>query len=161
MERVMCTCNPKHCSITICKIKFLSRNLNTFNIAYVTHEPIKSLTYQTKLFYQYSNNEFRPFLIDMRIEMCSVNNKTSKSLMQAVFAEIVKNHTNMNRPCPLPPSEYYFTNISVGAIHLPSLLPEGRYKLRLTNVGVLEEILSRFTFLFQIKNYGILDLRMG
>lgn len=66
---------------------------------------------------QFSNNEFRPFLVDMRIEMCSVNNKTSKSLLQAVFAEIVKNHTNMNTPCPPQPAEYYFTNISVGSIN--------------------------------------------
>lgn len=161
MERVTCTCNPKHCSITMCKMKFISRNLNTFNIAYVTHETITSLLYRTQLFYQYSSNEFRPFLIDMRVEMCSVNNKLTKSLLQAVFAKIINNHTNIDRPCPLPSAEYYFTNISVGSIHLPSLLPEGRYKIQLTNIGVLEEILSRFTFLFQITNYGILDLKMG
>lgn len=161
MERVMCTCNPKHCTLTMCKMKFISRYLSTFNIAYVTHETIKSLSYQTKLFYQYSNNEFRPILIDMRVKMFSVNNETSKSVLQSLFARIIANHTNIDRPCPLPPGEYYATNVSVGAIHLPSLLPEGRYKIHLSNIGPLEEILSHVTFLFEIKNYGILDLKMG
>ncbi|KAG4067636.1 hypothetical protein HA402_005408 [Bradysia odoriphaga] len=145
----------------MCKMNFLSRHRNTFSIAYVTHHTIKILNYRSKMFYQYSNNEFRPFLIDMRVEMCSVNNRTSKSLLQSVFAGIVKNHTNMDAHCPLPPAEYYFKNVSVGAANLPSLLPEGRYKLRLTNMGEMDEILSSFYFFFQIKNYGILDLRMG
>ena len=83
-------------------------------------------------FHKFSNNEYRPMLVDTQFDFCAIQNGIGSSPLYTVLMKMIENSTNFNRKCPLPPGEYYIKNFNLQAQHLPNIIPSGLYKVNFT-----------------------------
>lgn len=98
-------------------------------------------------------------LFDVRDEFCESFGKNNIFLN-----ELMKNigsHSNFDEPCPWYPGDKYIKDFNFGIEHVPSLVPEGRYLMNVSMNQGPKVVKVFWEIYFEIKNYGILDLRIG
>lgn len=161
-EKVLCTCYPKYCSVNICKVKAISRDVVTMNFVVQLKRQVNAVIYATKFFYQFSSNEYRPSLIDITTDYCALKSGLYKSIGHDALVSVFGNTTNMFTSCPIEPGEYYVKNFTLATHHFPSIFPAGRYitKFFFYNKDT-SEMLGNTSFYFEIFYRGVLDLKMG
>lgn len=159
LERVLCKCSPTFCSVE-CKIKFISRERADYNMLMKLLKPLQHIEYHMDTYYKHSNNEYRPMLIVLRDDYCK--SYPSRSSLNALGLLLIAygNHTNINKPCPWNPGDYYVKDFNLSIKHWPIFVPEGRHKLNFT-VYSQAVFVVYFEVYFEVKNHGILDLRVG
>lgn len=160
LERVVCFCNPKYCKWIECNIKFISRQVANLNMIANINRKITAANYTFKLYYKFSNNEYRPILMDLTADYCTKQPGVSALKLMNVLSTMWGNNTNIFQPCPFLPGEYYVKNWNFAASDLPSVVPAGRYLLNVTVRTESNDVFNSSTY-FYIANYGILDLNMG
>lgn len=128
---------------------------------YILASTITSLKYHSKAYYQFSNNEYRPMLFNVRVDYCAAEAGTELSVFHDAFRGIFRNHTNAFQPCPLVPGDYYVEDWNFVATDLPSVIPAGRYLIRTRFATVSDEFIATTAVYFRIENHGILDLNVG
>lgn len=161
LERVVCFCNPKHCTWNTCKIKFKSRQIANFNILATLKTKHTVLDYNVKAYYQFSNNEYRPILLDVTDEYCSSLSGSSGSIFMSAVNRAWGNKSNIFQPCPYLPGEYFVKDWNLDASHLPSIIPAGRYLIKVIFRTEFHDLLYNMSVYFNVANHGVLDLGMG
>lgn len=161
LERVTCICNPHYCKYTVCNVKAKSRDISNLNLNITIKEIITVQMAKVKMFYQFSNNEYRPVLIDFSGNICaSVSGSTGVTFWK-VMKNALGNKTNIVQRCPYQRGEYYIKDFNFNASHLPSILPVGRYLIKIHLSTYNNEPFHNVSIYFNVANYGILDLNMG
>lgn len=160
MERIICTCG-EYCNFTTCKVKFISRSIATANVIGTLKKPISAMRDSMKSYYKFSNNEYRPMLINYEYDFCDLQEGLYDSPLHTVLMKGFANYTNINRKCPFPPGEYYVKGLNLEARHLPSIIPAGRYLVNLTTYVQNHDWLYNISVYFSCTNYGTLDTSLG
>ncbi len=100
--------------------------------------------------------------IDVQEEFCATKNGGQKSLFINILLKNVENYSNINQPCPWHPGDYFIKDFNFGIEHIPSIMPEGRYNMKITIlVGEANRFVANWNVYCRITNYGILDLNIG
>ncbi len=159
LERAVCECDATWCS-AVCNIKFISRERAEYNTMVKLHKPLNYFGYRIQTFHKASNNEYRPMLLDVSDDYCESYVKHKHSTILAFSMKMLGNHTNIFKPCPWYPGEYYIQNFNFSIGHWPSFIPEGRYILNFT-INKQANILGYWQTYFNVVNHGTLDLRVG
>lgn len=129
LEKMLCNIKPNYCHWT-CKIKAKSRYDASMNTTLTLFRTATAIKYHSKAYYQFSNNEYRPMLLDIRVDYCAVEAGSVASVFQNVLKGIWGNRTNLFQHCPLAPGEYYIRDWNFVATDLPSIIPAGRYFIK-------------------------------
>lgn len=145
----------------MCKVKFISWKVATLNVIGTLKKKITSMKVGMKAFYKFSNNEYRPILVDHTVDYCAVKEGLLSSPLYNFFEHVWANKTNLFQPCPLMPGEYYVKDWNFEAAHLPSIVPAGRYIFQSIFRMQSNYVLMNNSVYFYVANYGILDLAMG
>lgn len=98
-------------------------------------------------------------LINIRDEFCSSYAKNTSII--GVFMKMFGDHINFNKPCPWLPGDYYIKEFNFALKDWPNFIPEGRYILNTTLFTQPDVASANFKIYFEVKNYGILDMRVG
>ncbi|KAJ6640215.1 hypothetical protein Bhyg_12965 [Pseudolycoriella hygida] len=160
-EKLVCDINPMYGNIK-CSTKTKSRNVTHVNMNLTLSHKVETVTYNIKTFYQFSNNEYRPMLIDSTMDFCKNQKGIEHSPLHAAFKKTLITLMNVYEACPfLPGKVYYIKDWNFVASDLPSLVPAGRYVLKAQFFGGHNEYALTFAIYFRVENYGILDLKVG
>ena len=161
LERAFCFCNPKYCISSACGVKFISRTIANLNMNFITKRNLTAITYRMRSFYKFSNNEYRPMLIDVTVNYCEAEQGIFTSPLHKYLKTVWINYSNMFQTCPIPPGEYYIKNFNFRSHHLPSIAPAGRYLMNTTIRVQNNDIFINTSVYFYIANHGVLDLDIG
>lgn len=162
-EKAFCFCNPKYCQFTTCNIKVKSRHVANMNMIATVKQNLTNVQYTMKTFYQFSNNEYRPMLIDNTFNYCDDGKGVVSSSLLKYLQTVWGNSTNIFKPCPISPGEYYVKDWSFAASDLPSgVIPGGRYLVK----TLLHTDDGKVSFLntslyFYVSNYGTTAWNLG
>ncbi|KAJ6639771.1 hypothetical protein Bhyg_12518 [Pseudolycoriella hygida] len=160
-EKCVCDINPRYGNST-CSTKVKSRNVTNVNASFTLIRKVEDLTYNAKTFYQFSNNEYRPMLIDVTMNFCANEKGIPSSPLHAVMRAIINDYTNFYDSCPfLPGKLYYVKDWNFVASDLPSVVPAGRYMLNFTFFCDRGQYCGNFGVYFRVDNHGILELNVG
>lgn len=121
---------------------------------------VSSFKFTVKMFYKFSNNEYRPVFIDTEIDFCAVQAGNQNSPVYDVIMGAYANYSNLNQKCPFLPGQYYVRNLNFEARYLPSIFPAGRYLINST--GISSNVwMYNTSIYFSVVNHGIQDWSMG
>src|SRR5262249_33099908 len=70
-EKVLCKCNSTICTVKLCKVKAIARNVTNANIALTLKTKISAKKVRVTSYYKFSNNEYRPMLIVGEYDFCA------------------------------------------------------------------------------------------
>lgn len=160
LERVICFCDPTYCIYSQCNIKFKSASIASMTLIGTLIKPITTIRYTAQTFYQFSNNEYRPILINVAVDYCGNESGFLQSAMHAFVKAAWGNTTNLFSSCPLQPGEYYIKDWNFDASHLPNVVPAGRYSMK-TVVYDSDQFVLNNSVYFQVSNYGVSAFNMG
>lgn len=162
LEKLLCFCNPKFCTIHTCNVKFKSRQVANLNWAATINRNLTYLNYNVKMYYQFSNNEYRPILMDVTVDHCGDEPGSASSTFLKLLKTMWLNKSNIwFDQCPIPLGEYYIRDWNFSAADLPSVIPAGRYLVKGIFRAQFDEVLGSTSLYFNVDNHGILDLNMG
>lgn len=113
-----------------------------------------------KMYYKFSNNEYRPILMDFSGNVC-VKTTASAGIFWNTLKNVLGNNTNILQACPYLPGVYFIKDFNFNASHLPSILPAGRYLIKIDVSTEFSNALHSESVYFYVANYGILDMDMG
>lgn len=156
---MVCVCG-EFCKFTTCKVKFVSRHVATGSAVLISKKEARAIKFTVKSYYKFSNNEYRPMLINAQFDYCAAQAGFVTSALFTAMMNVFGNNTNINHKCPFPIGEYYVKDVNFRASHLPSLFPTGRYYINLTTHQFTEFLYTALIY-FSIDNYGIKDWTMG
>lgn len=114
-----------------------------------------------KMYYKFSNNEYRPVLMDVTVDHCADQPGSSSSIFVNLLKTMWYNKTNIFQQCPLSRGEYYIKDWNYSAADLPSVLPAGRYLIKASFRTEFNDLFLNASLYFNVENHGILDLNMG
>lgn len=154
LERMVCR-GGKWSDVKICRVKFLSRNVATANFVGTLKKTATTMRFHFKTLFKFSNNEYRPMLVDSSVNFCQIQAGLYSSPLYTFLLNIMKNQTNLNCKCPIPPGEYYIKNVNFQAHHLPSIIPAGQYIANVTTFIEPDELIHNVLFYFAVVNYGV------
>ncbi len=160
LERLVCVCG-NDCTFKLCKVRFLSRDVATGNVILATKTTITAWNDYMKSYYKFSNNEYRPMLINSGYDFCAAQEDLANSPLNNLIINAIKNHTNWNRKCPFPPGEYYVKNLNLQAKHMISMIPAGRYLMNISSYIQSNVWLYNISVYGSVANYGIQDMNIG
>lgn len=81
------------------------------------------MNFRVKTYYKFSNNEYRPALIDTSVDICAAQSGLYSSPLFNVFKNVVGNTTNfLDHNCPYPPGTYYVIDMRPDATMFPSVV---------------------------------------
>lgn len=129
------------------------------NLNFTVLRTLKSITYNVKTYYQFSNNEYRPTLVDITTDYGD-NTVYLKPGIHRIIENMMRNYSNIFTKCPFQPGEYYLKDWNFAAQHLPSVVPAGRYLANIT-LWVDSNFAYHTATYFYVANHGILDLNFG
>lgn len=99
MYNLVCEPSPKWAANATCALKVIGRNVVIANLEMDARRTFKNITIHAKLFKFY--NQFRPFFVDIKFNLCDILNKKSASnfyISQAL--RVISKYSNAVR-CPL------------------------------------------------------------
>ncbi|KAH8397150.1 hypothetical protein KR215_009809, partial [Drosophila sulfurigaster] len=124
---IVCTGNAKYIENVTCPVK--ARNWNNA-VAYMDCDlvlPLQNTTIHFKLFKKDYANQYKPFLIDVRFNLCDIISKRNYLVYGTIVWKTMQRFTNVNHSCPLI-GHLYARNMYLDDIYLPSF-PLGFYKI--------------------------------
>lgn len=142
-------------------MKVVSRDVATANVVILSKREVLEFRFTFKTFYQFSNNEYRPILIDAELDFCALQAGHYKSPLHAAIMHVYGNHTNINRQCPFPVGEYFVKDLNAQVDHLPSIVPSGRYLIKSTAYQQCNDFGYNISVYVTISNYGTTNIEMG
>lgn len=113
------------------------------------------------MFYQFSNNEYRPVFIDTEIDFCAAQAGKLNSQVFKVIMGTYEKFTNVNQNCPFMPGQYYVKGLNFQSKYLPSIFPVGRYLINSTARLKSNEWIYNTSIYISINYNGIHDYSMG
>lgn len=149
--------------MNMCNVKFKSRQVANLNFVATLHRTIPALSFNMKGYYKFSNNEYRPILMDTTVDYCAEQPGTASAALKNFLKSIWRNSSNFFDKAPLCPmlrGEFYIKDWNFSASDLPSIMPSGRYLVNTTGYAPNGSVFNTSMY-FLIANYGILDLNMG
>lgn len=160
LEKMLCKIKPKYGSL-VCKIKPKSRNDASMSVNVTLIRKLTAMTYHCTGYYQFSNNEYRPMILNVKTDFCAAQSGLLDSLYQNVFTHIWRNKTNIFQNCPIPPGYYYLKDWNFVAADLPNIIPAGRYLVVTDFFANSDELAASTSTYFRVENHGILDMNVG
>ena len=112
-ERITCNCNLELCEMKMCNVKFKSRNVTNLNLVIAIKKELPQLQLTMKSFYKFSNNEYRPMLVNTNYDQCAIQNGNGSSPFYTLLLKILVNTTNFYQKCPFLPGEYYIKDFNL------------------------------------------------
>lgn len=132
MERVECVRIPNSIlSVKRCVAKSLSRDRIHVDGLGVVSRTINTTFIHVSVYYQFSNNEYRPFLINKWEDLCGYFRGEMGNFLIAFIYPVIRDYTNIGHTCPIKADSYYFKikNESINMFNYDQLVPAGRYRI--------------------------------
>lgn len=138
-------------SIDKCTGKLMRHNRYHVDFQVTLNHTIKSFFIHYAMYYKFSNNEYRPFMINVWEDFCGYMNGDKKNLVIGIIYPNIREYTNMNHTCPYKPGLNFVTmyNLSIHDFVLDFIIPSGRYYLEINGHSGFEG-----PMIGQIKVYG-------
>lgn len=120
-------------NIVKCVGKSISRTRVRGDVLLTLNRTIYSVFAHFVAYYQFSSNEYRPYLFNLWEDVCATLGGDNGNIISNILFEKARNYTNFNHPCPYMPGQYFakVDNISVNILNFGQLLPAGRYRVEL------------------------------
>lgn len=131
------------------------------NLIATLKKRVSSFKFTIKMFYKFSNNEYRPLFINTEIDFCAAQVGSFYSPIFTTIMNAYANYSNFNQKCPFMPGQYYVKGLNIQARHLPDIFPVGRYLINSTARTQSNEWVYNTSIYVSISNYGIKDFSMG
>lgn len=160
LEKVICSSGILF-THTACNIKLKSRDVAEMNIIGLLRKKVSSFIFTIKMFFKFTNNEFRPVFIDTEIDYCAAQAGILNSQVHKMIMNAFANYSNFNRRCPFLPGEYYVKGLNLRPQHLPSMFPVGLYLINSTAHTRHNEWIYNTSIYISIKYHGVNDFSMG
>lgn len=92
---------------------------------------IKTVFIHYDVFYQFSTNEWRRFLLEVWEDFCAYMAGDKRNILLGTIHPLYAKHTNVNHTCPYYPGTYFvkINNVSVNAFAPLQFVPAGRYRV--------------------------------
>ncbi|XP_060651395.1 uncharacterized protein LOC132788095 [Drosophila nasuta] len=110
-----------------CLIKAINWSKAIAKIDMYLIRPLKNISIHFKLFKKDYANQYKPFLIDVRFNLCDIISKRNYLVYGTIVWKTMQRFTNVNHSCPLI-GHLYARNMYLDDIYLPSF-PLGFYKI--------------------------------
>lgn len=117
------------------KIKFVAKKSSptvmTLDWELSLNRTYESLFVHIVAYRQFSNNEYRKFLVDVWEDICKAVKGGTGNLLTRIVMEKTRDYTNVVRPCPYTPGIYYtkMKNMQMDTMNFGQILPSGRYRV--------------------------------
>ncbi|KAG4065871.1 hypothetical protein HA402_012549 [Bradysia odoriphaga] len=130
-SRVECV-NYPNASITNkkCKVNLISRENLRADIIFEIKRKFTTMFWHYVVYYQFSSNEYRPFLINVWDDFCSFMEGRNNIIIGKLI-DVFREFTNLNHTCPYEKGSYFirFNNFSVSTFNPNQFVPAGKYRL--------------------------------
>lgn len=119
---------------TKCIARLIGRDRVRIHVEHLFNRTIETIFMHTSVFYQFSTNEYRPFLYNVWEDFCGYMKGYKTNIFLNMFYPIFRQNTNFNQTCPYKPGVYTvkFDNVSVNAFDFVDIVPAGRYRLQMS-----------------------------
>ncbi|EDV37990.1 uncharacterized protein Dana_GF19844 [Drosophila ananassae] len=129
LKNLACEPNPKFVSNASCKLRAINWNKSVANVSCFLHEKIYP-TVQVQFFKKDYTNQFKPFLVDVKMNICDVIQKKSYFTYGVILWKIFKKFSKTEHICP------FYDDVVVQQGYLESdlipPLPKGIFQCSLT-----------------------------
>ncbi|KAH8319940.1 hypothetical protein KR074_009683, partial [Drosophila pseudoananassae] len=99
ITNLVCEPNPKFVTNVTCKLKAINWNRSVVNMSCFLRQKLYP-TIQMQIFKKDYTNQFKPFLIDVKVNFCDVVQKKSYFAYGVIFWKILKKFAVMKYVCP-------------------------------------------------------------
>lgn len=138
-------------TITKCMAKSLSQQHVRADVQVTLNRTIKSIFLRERIYMQFSNNEYRPLLLDRTEDFCAYMKGDLSNILLSRLYPTFTQFTNLNHTCPYHPGLYIvkISNLTISSVAPTMLVPSGRYRIE---IGVYDEFNG--PMLFKAHIYG-------
>lgn len=161
MEKMYCSISSKYGTVKVCNVKLKSRDLVTANAIFDLKKVVTAVHFQMRTYYKYSNNEYKPTLINANEDVCAVKEGLYISPLYNFVHAFYGKYSNMfSQKCPFLPGEYYVKDFNLQATELPGIFPHGQFLVNHTVFAQFNDWLFNVSAYFQVTNYGVQDFNL-
>lgn len=119
---------------------------------------LESIFVHSSIFHQFSNNEYRPFLLNVWEDFCGYMRGDKRNMYLNLLAPLFMKNINFNHTCPYHPGMYLvkFDNVSVSDLDTIKIIPAGRYRLELSyHIGFKGPFLLTHKIYYSVSDHRI------
>ncbi|KAH8253663.1 hypothetical protein KR032_006398, partial [Drosophila birchii] len=116
---VDCQGNPTRVANISCHVKAINWNLAVVNMDCFLIVPLRKAIIRLQVFKKDYSNQFKPFLIDVSINMCEIIEKRSYIPYGVMIWKLLKQFTNANHSCPFSVRPYIISHFRNAGLYPP------------------------------------------
>nr|XP_016940301.1 uncharacterized protein LOC108017703 [Drosophila suzukii] len=100
LTKVECLVNKTRVSNVTCHVKPINWNMAVVNVDASLLMPVLNPIFRAQFFKKDYSNQYKPFLVDVTINMCEVIEKRNYIPYGVIAWKLLKRFTNVNHSCP-------------------------------------------------------------
>ncbi|KAH8388150.1 hypothetical protein KR200_010186, partial [Drosophila serrata] len=100
LVKIDCQGNSVRVNNISCHVKAINWNLALVNMDCFLRVPLRKAVLQVQVFKKDYSNQYKPFLIDVSVNMCEVIERRSYIPYGVMIWKLLKQYTNANHSCP-------------------------------------------------------------
>ncbi|KAH8336888.1 hypothetical protein KR059_007621, partial [Drosophila kikkawai] len=98
--KIECDGHPNRITNISCHVKAIDWNRAVVNMDCFLVVPVRNLALQVQVFKKDYSNQYKPFLVDVSINMCEIIERRSYIPYGVMIWKLLKQYTNANHSCP-------------------------------------------------------------